>query len=104
MFTKKVLAQKDDIDLIAATAVGATENIRDGNEELRKAIQNQVERFTQISLSFTSTALGITPFIIRLKVEVLCVLFFGTMPTAPKQNTRNLYLQADDKRCNLLVR
>ena len=23
---------------------------------------------------------------------------------APKQNTRNLYLQADDKRCNLLVR
>ena len=43
VFTKKVLAQKDDIDLIAATAVGATENIRDGNEELRKAIQNQVE-------------------------------------------------------------
>jgi len=41
VFTKKVLAQKDDIDLIAATAVGATENIRDGNEELRKAIQNQ---------------------------------------------------------------
>ena len=48
MFTKKVLAQKDDIDLIAATAVGATENIRDGNEELRKAIQNQVERVTQL--------------------------------------------------------
>ena len=43
MFTKKVLSQKDDIDLIAATAVGATENIRDGNEELRKAIQNQVQ-------------------------------------------------------------
>ena len=42
VFTKKVLTQKDDIDLIAATAVGATENIRDGNEELRKAIQNQV--------------------------------------------------------------
>merc|ERR1719412_2183770 len=41
VFTKKVLTQKDDIDLIAATAVGATENIRDGNEELRKAIQNQ---------------------------------------------------------------
>ena len=43
VFTKKVLTQKDDIDLIAATAVGATENIRDGNEELRKAIQNQVQ-------------------------------------------------------------
>ena len=56
MFTKKVLAQKDDIDLIAATAVGATENIRDGNEELRKAIQNQVERLTQLSLSFSSIA------------------------------------------------
>jgi len=41
VFTKKVLSQKDDIDLVAATAVGATENIRDGNEELRKAIQNQ---------------------------------------------------------------
>ena len=44
-FTKKVLSQKDDIDLVAATAVGATENIRDGNEELRKAIQNQVRYY-----------------------------------------------------------
>ena len=47
MFTKKVLSQKDDIDLVAATAVGATENIRDGNEELRKAIQNQVRYYRQ---------------------------------------------------------
>ena len=38
-----------------------------------------------------------TPFIIRLKVEVLCVLFL-TQPACmvPNQNTKNLYLQADD--------
>ena len=53
MFTKKVLAQKDDIDLIAATAVGATENIRDGNEELRKAIQNQVRSQEGCATLFT---------------------------------------------------
>ena len=39
VFTDKVLQQKDDIDQIAAHAVAATENVRDGNEELRKAIQ-----------------------------------------------------------------
>ena len=39
VFTEKVLQQKDDIDLIGANAVAATENVRDGNEELRKAIQ-----------------------------------------------------------------
>ena len=53
VFTKKVLAQKDDIDLIAATAVGATENIRDGNEELRKAIQNQVRSQEGCATLFT---------------------------------------------------
>ena len=41
IFTEKVLQQKDDIDLLAATAVSSTENVKDGNEELRKAIQNQ---------------------------------------------------------------
>ena len=41
-----------------------------------------------------------TPFIIRLKVEVLCFLFL-TQPVCmvPNQDTRNLYLQVDDKRC-----
>ena len=39
VFTEKVLQQKDDIELIGANAVAATENVRDGNEELRKAIQ-----------------------------------------------------------------
>ena len=39
IFTEKVLQQKDDIDQIAASAVATTENIKDGNEELRKAIQ-----------------------------------------------------------------
>jgi len=41
IFTEKVLQQKDDIDLISSNAVGASENIKDGNEELRKAIQNR---------------------------------------------------------------
>jgi syntaxin 18 len=41
MFTEKVLQQKEDIDLLSATAVSSTENVKDGNEELRKAIQNQ---------------------------------------------------------------
>lgn len=39
IFTEKVLQQKDDIDQIAASAVATTENVKDGNEELRKAIQ-----------------------------------------------------------------
>ena len=39
VFTEKVLQQKDDIDLIADNAVATTENVKDGNEELRKAIQ-----------------------------------------------------------------
>ncbi len=39
VFTSKVLQQKDDIDIIAAHAVASTENIKDGNEELRRAIQ-----------------------------------------------------------------
>merc|ERR1719410_2165045 len=41
IFTEKVLQQKDDIELIASNAVGASENIKDGNEEIRKAIQNR---------------------------------------------------------------
>ena len=41
VFSEKVLAQKDDIDLISENAVKSTENVKDGNEELRKAIQNQ---------------------------------------------------------------
>ena len=39
MFTEKVLEQKDNIDQIQSHAVATTENVRDGNEELRKAIQ-----------------------------------------------------------------
>ena len=41
VFAEKVLAQKNDIDLISENAVKSTENVKDGNEELRKAIQNQ---------------------------------------------------------------
>ena len=41
IFTEKVLQQKDDIDLISANATNTTENVKDANEELRKAIQNQ---------------------------------------------------------------
>ena len=56
--------------------------------------------------TLSSTNAGLcTPFIIRLKVEVLCVLFL-TLPVCigPNQNTRNLYLQADDKRCTTSAR
>lgn len=41
VFTEKVLEQKGSIELVADNAVAATENVKDGNEELRKAIQNQ---------------------------------------------------------------
>ena len=38
IFTEKVLQQSNDIEIIAANAVAATENVSDGNEEIRKAI------------------------------------------------------------------
>ena len=41
IFTEKVLQQKDDIETIASNTVRASENINDGNEEIRKAIQNR---------------------------------------------------------------
>ena len=44
-----------------------------------------------------------TPFIIRLKVEILCVLFL-TQPVCMSQDTRNPYLQADEKRCTILIK
>ncbi|OWF49507.1 Syntaxin-18 [Mizuhopecten yessoensis] len=40
IFTEKVLEQDKDIDRIAENVVGATENIKDGNEEIREAIKN----------------------------------------------------------------
>ena len=51
-------------------------------------------------LANEKTTNSTTPFIIRLKVEVSCVLFL-TQPVCmvPNQNTQNLYLQVDDKRC-----
>jgi len=39
IFTEKVLQQKDDINNIATNAISATENVNEGNEEIRKAIQ-----------------------------------------------------------------
>ena len=58
IFTEKVLQQKDDIDLIAANAVAATENVTDGNEEIRKAIQRNASTrvyvlFFLLVMSFT---------------------------------------------------
>jgi len=41
VFTEKVLQQSGDIEIIGRNAMATTENIKDGNEELRKAIQNQ---------------------------------------------------------------
>jgi len=58
IFTEKVLQQKDDIDLIASNAVATTENVSDGNEEIRKAIQRNASTriyvlFFLIVMSFT---------------------------------------------------
>ncbi len=36
IFTEKVMQQSDDVDVIARNAVTATENVKDGNEEIRK--------------------------------------------------------------------
>ncbi|KAK6185340.1 hypothetical protein SNE40_007594 [Patella caerulea] len=43
IFAEKVLEQEKDIDHIASTAVGTTENIIDANEEIREAIQKKAE-------------------------------------------------------------
>ncbi|XP_055538477.1 syntaxin-18 isoform X2 [Wyeomyia smithii] len=39
VFTEKISLQKADIDRIANTIVGATENVRDANEQIKQAIQ-----------------------------------------------------------------
>lgn len=39
LFTEKVLQQEKDIERIADTVVGSTENIKDANEQIRQAIQ-----------------------------------------------------------------
>jgi syntaxin 18 len=39
VFTEKVSLQKDDIDRISNTVVGATENVREANEQIKEAIQ-----------------------------------------------------------------
>ncbi|GBP94107.1 Syntaxin-18 [Eumeta japonica] len=39
IFTEKVLQQEQDIDRIANTVVGATENVKDANEQIKQAIQ-----------------------------------------------------------------
>ena len=40
VLTEKVLDQEKDIERIATTTVSATENIREGNEQLRQALQS----------------------------------------------------------------
>ncbi|XP_059487434.1 syntaxin-18 [Neocloeon triangulifer] len=39
IFTEKVLQQDKDIDRINTTVVGATENVKEGNDQIRQAIQ-----------------------------------------------------------------
>lgn len=39
IFTEKVLQQDKDIDNIATTVVGTTENVKDANDQIRQAIQ-----------------------------------------------------------------
>lgn len=58
IFTEKVLQQRDDINNIAANAVATTENVKDGNEEIRKAIQRNASvrvyvLFFLLVMSFT---------------------------------------------------
>lgn len=40
VFTEKVLEQDEEMERIAHTLGGATENVKDGNEELRQAMKN----------------------------------------------------------------
>ncbi|CAH2015798.1 unnamed protein product [Acanthoscelides obtectus] len=40
LLTEKVLQQEQDIDRIATTVVGSTENMREANDQIRQAIQN----------------------------------------------------------------
>ncbi|XP_062567522.1 syntaxin-18-like [Saccostrea cucullata] len=40
IFTEKVLEQEKDIDRIEQVVVGSTENIKEGNEEIRQAMKN----------------------------------------------------------------
>eukprot|EP00096_Caligus_rogercresseyi_P004467 TRINITY_DN18740_c0_g1_i1.p1 TRINITY_DN18740_c0_g1~~TRINITY_DN18740_c0_g1_i1.p1 ORF type:complete len:283 (+),score=91.34 TRINITY_DN18740_c0_g1_i1:43-891(+) len=58
LFSEKILQQKDDIELVSQNALAASENIKDGNEELRKAIQNKASirvyiLFSLLVLSFS---------------------------------------------------
>ncbi|KAG7300068.1 hypothetical protein JYU34_015602 [Plutella xylostella] len=39
IFTEKILQQEQDIDRIANTVVGATENVKDANDQIKQAIQ-----------------------------------------------------------------
>ncbi|KAL0270515.1 UNVERIFIED_CONTAM: hypothetical protein PYX00_007905 [Menopon gallinae] len=39
ILTEKVLEQDKDIDWVAATVIGTTENVKDANEQIRRAIQ-----------------------------------------------------------------
>ncbi|CAH2049585.1 unnamed protein product, partial [Iphiclides podalirius] len=39
IFTEKILQQEQDIDRISNTVVGATENVKDANEQIKQAIQ-----------------------------------------------------------------
>ena len=58
IFTEKVLQQRDDINNIAGNAVATTENVKGGNEEIRKAIQRNASTrvyvlFFLLVMSFT---------------------------------------------------
>ncbi|OXA65043.1 syntaxin-18 [Folsomia candida] len=43
IFTEKVLQQEKEIDTIGSVVVGATENIKGGNEQIRQAIQKNAD-------------------------------------------------------------
>lgn len=58
IFTEKVTLQKTDIDRIANSVVGATENVKDANEQIKQAIQRNAGLrvyvlFFLLVLSFT---------------------------------------------------
>ncbi|XP_028156736.1 syntaxin-18 [Ostrinia furnacalis] len=58
VFTEKILQQEQDIDRISTTVVGATENVKDANEQIKQAIQRNAGLrvyilFVLLVMSFT---------------------------------------------------
>ncbi|GBP21882.1 Syntaxin-18 [Eumeta japonica] len=71
IFTEKVLQQEQDIDRIANTVVGATENVKDANEQIKQAIQRNAGLSLHTFLSFSNVIHITFP-----RLELSCILNF----------------------------